>query len=208
MASAEWRLLAVIAAGYIGSLVAYSRLPGPYLTGEHSWLLSRQMIAFLLPTMAALTCVLFRSLWVRDPIRDRKATSDATYDAILFRIILFVIALHVVVLTGMVGALRGQMFAPRLVVILLGFLFVGVGNLLPRTRPNLVIGFRTSRTLANRGFWMHINRVGGYVTVGLGAVIVLSGILFSKSTIPDVVGTAALVGATVIVVSYRRYGRV
>ena len=85
------------------------------------------------------------------------------------------IALHVMVLAGMVGMLRGQMLAPRLVVILLGLLFVGIGNLLPRTRPNLVIGIRTSRTLADRGLWMHTHRVGGYVAVGLGIVIVLAG---------------------------------
>jgi uncharacterized membrane protein len=144
-------------------------------------------------------------LWVRDPIRDREATFEATYNAILFRIILFVIALHVTVLAGVVGLLRAQILAPRLAVILVGLVLVGVGNLLPRTRPNLVIGIRTSRTLSDRGLWMHTHRVSGYVSVGLGIVIALAGAFLSKSTIPAVIGPATVVGAVLIVVSYWRY---
>jgi uncharacterized membrane protein len=112
------------------------------------------------------------------------------------------------VVTSMAGVLSSQTLAPRLVVVLLGLLFVGVGNLLPRTRPNLVFGIRTSRTLADRRLWMLTHRVGGYVAVGLGIVITLSGVFLSKSTMPDVIGTAALLGVTVIAVSYRTYSRV
>jgi uncharacterized membrane protein len=204
----HWRYFTIIAFGYIASTVAYSRLPGPYLMGDRGVRFFTEMIAVLLPTTAAVTYLLLRRLWVRDSIRERGPTFEATYDAILFRIILFVIVLHVAVMAGMVGLLHGQLFAPRLVVILAGLVFVGVGNLLPRTRPNLVIGIRTSRTLADRGLWIRTHRVGGYVTVGLGVVIVLAGVFLSKSTIPDVIGTAGLVGSAFILVSYRRYSRV
>ena len=145
------RYFAVIAFGYIASISAYSQLPGPYLVADPRLLFARPMIAFLMPTMAALTYLLLRSLWVRDPIRDREETFEATYDAILLRIILFVIILHVIVLAGMVGLLHARTFAPRIVVMLLGLLLVAVGNLLPRMRPNIVVGIRTSRSMADRG---------------------------------------------------------
>jgi uncharacterized membrane protein len=202
------RYFAVIAFGYIASISAYSQLPGPYLVADPRLLFARPMIAFLLPTMAALTYLLLRSLWVRDPIRDREETFEATYDAILLRIILFVIILHVIVLAGMVGLLHGRTFAPRIVVMLLGLLLVAVGNLLPRMRPNVVIGIRTSRSMADRGLWMRTHRVAGYVTVALGIVIVAAGLFLSKSAIANLIGTAALISALVIVTSYRRYGRV
>ena len=35
-------------------------------------------------------------------------------------------------------------WGPRLVVVLFGSVFIGIGNLLPRTRPNLALGIRTS----------------------------------------------------------------
>jgi uncharacterized membrane protein len=201
------RCCAVIAFGYIAGIIAYSRLPGPYLVADPRLLFARPMIAFLLPTMAASTCLALGSLWLRDPIRDREETFEATYDAILLRVILFVIILHVTMVAGLVGVLRGT-FAPRMVVMLLGLLFVAVGNLLPRTRPNFVLGIRTSRSLVDRGLWMHTHRVTGYVTVGLGIVIVAAGVFLSKAAIPNVIGTAALISAALVGDSYRRYGRV
>jgi uncharacterized membrane protein len=199
------RCFAVIAFGYIASIGVYSRLPGPYLIGDSRLLFARPMIAFLLPTTAALMYWLLRSLWLRDPFRDREETLETTYDAILLRIILFVIILHLIVLAGMTGILGGRMFAPRMVVMLLGLLLVGVGNLLPRTRPNIVIGFRTSRLMTDRSLWIRTHRVAGHVTVAVGIVIVVAGVLLSKSTIPRVIGTAALIGVGLIVDSYRRY---
>jgi len=202
------RCFAVIAVGYIAGISAYSRLPGPYLVADSQLLFGRPIIGFLLPTTAALTYLLLRSLWVRDPIRDREEAFEATYDAILLRIILFVITLHIIVLAGLVGVLRGSMVAPRIVVMLLGLLLVGVGNLLPRTRPNSVIGIRTSRLMADRDLWIRTHRVAGYVTVALGMVIVAAGVFLSKSSIPNAIGTAALIGAGLIVDSYRKYGRI
>jgi uncharacterized membrane protein len=204
----DHRCFAVIAAGYIAGISAYSRLPGPYLVADPRLLFARPIIAFLLPTTAALIYLLLRSLWVRDPIRDREEVFEATYDAILLRIILFVIILHVIVLAGLVGVLRGSMFAPRIVVMLLGLLLMGVGNLLPRTRPNSVIGIRTSRSMADRDLWIRTHRAAGYVSVALGMVIVAAGVFLSKSAIPTAIGAAALIGAGFIVDSYRRYGRV
>src|SRR6266513_565511 len=42
---------------------------------------------------------------------------------------------------------------PRLAPVLLGAALMAIGNLLPRVRPNVAIGIRTSRTLRDRGAW-------------------------------------------------------
>ena len=88
--------------------------------------------------------------------------------------------------------------------VLTGLTLVGVGDLLPRTRPNIVLGIRTPRTLADRRVWTETHRVGGYVAVELGVVIALSGAFLPGTMMPLVVGPTGLLAGRVLVASYRR----
>lgn len=197
----------VIAAAYVVSIALYSRLPGPYLSVDPQFPFARPMIAFMLPTAAAVTYVLLGSLWIRDRTRGSDPIVDTTYKAIIFQVLLFLTALHTLLLTNLIGVSWIRAWAGRGVLVLLGLLLMGVGNLLPRTRPNLVIGFRTSRTIADRRIWMQTHRIGGYVAVCLGAVVMASAVFVGGRTLPNVLGTAAIVAATALFVSYRRHAR-
>jgi uncharacterized membrane protein len=178
--------------GYLTGIVAYDRLPGS------------QLVAFFLPTAALTICGLLRRIWARDPIRSRDPQTEQTYEAIVTWIALFLAGLQALLLLGLSGALAGGAWLARAVLVLLGLVLVGVGNLLPRTRPNLVIGIRTGRTIRDRRVWMQTHRMTGYVVVSVGVVIAASGLLLSKATIPKVVGTAGLVGAGVVLMAYRK----
>jgi hypothetical protein len=61
--------------------------------------------------------------------------------------------------------------------------------------------------MADRRVWMHTHRTAGYVSVLLGLLIVMSGILVSRQTMPAVVGPASLAAAAIVVVSHIRYAR-
>ena len=63
------RALAVLAMGYLVSLLAYPNLPGPFLEQKVS---ARILVAFTLPTTALVIYTLFRSLWNHDRIRARQ----------------------------------------------------------------------------------------------------------------------------------------
>jgi uncharacterized membrane protein len=201
------RSIAVIMTAYLVSLIAYPNLPGPFLDRA---LFARWLVAFTLPTTALVIDRLFRSLWMHDRIRSGNGAFEATYQTIVFRVLLFVLALHVLVmaeLTDMLNAIGIRMPSGRLVVVLLGLVLVAIGNLLPRTRPNVAVGFRTKRTLTNAQLWAQVHRVGGYATVGLGIVIGAAGLVLTHGTLGGVVGGAALLAATVVFVSYRKYAR-
>ena len=88
--------------------------------------------------------------------------------------------------------------------VLLGTLFIAVGNILPRTRPNLAIGIRTAATLRDRGVWIQTHRVAGYVAVALGLVITVAGLFLTKAAIGLVIGTSGLAAVAVVVMGYRR----
>jgi uncharacterized membrane protein len=177
----------VIAAGFAAGAVAYPRLPGDY----------RGMTAFLLPTMAAITYGIVRSILSRDRDRQRDPIVARTYDAIAFWILLFVVALHAVVLDGLMHA---RALPARLTPVLLGLALMMVGNLLPRTRPNLAFGIRSARALDDRGVWMTLNRRAGYVAVVLGFVIALAGALLPPGMIVlQVVSVAVIAAACALV---------
>ena len=201
----QWtRSIAVVAAGYLVGLAAFPSLPGPFLEQQPS---ARLLVAFTLPTTALVIHALFRSLWRHDRVRSGNGAFESTYHAILLRVVLFVVALHALVmieLTQVAAAAGVRLSSGRFVVVMLGLALVAIGNLLPRTRPNVAVGLRTARTLTNARLWQQVHRSGGYVTVALGLVIAVTGLVLGHEAIGAVVG-AALAALTSVVVSYRRY---
>src|SRR5579864_473087 len=166
---ADARMLATFAALYVVSGVAYARLPVSVVDPA--------LIAFLLPTAALTIYGLMRLLAARDPAYCSHEISSRTYDAIVFRVVLFIGALHGAVLIGLLGrgvVSRWGPVVPRLAPALLGVALMAIGNLLPRTRPNSAIGIRTTRTLRSRDAWLRVNRRAGYVTVALGFAILMA----------------------------------
>lgn len=153
---------------------------------------------------------LFRSLWMHDRVRSGNGAFESTYHAIVLRVLLFVLVLHVLVmieLTGARDAVGLGLSAGRAVVVLLGLALVAIGNLLPRTRPNVAVGVRTTRTLANTQLWQQVHRAGGYATVGLGIVVAVAGLVLTHEMLGAVISAAALFAAMAVFASYRRYSR-
>jgi uncharacterized membrane protein len=156
------------------------------------------MVAFLLPTALAVIESLLRSLYVRHPIDLHTAAGAlVVFDAIIARVAVFVFGVHAVVLAGLGGLFFGQEWAAQIVPLMFGVTLIGVGNLLPRTRPNLAIGIRTERTLLDRACWIRTHRHAGYLVVTCGVVLVLSALAVPKPVGPAMillVGPVALVG--------------
>jgi uncharacterized membrane protein len=186
----------IVAAGYGLGAALYAALPdeAPF---------ARPLAAFLLPTAAAVTYTLLRGLCARHPIGAATAGDTlAAYDAVMLRFVLFLMAVHATMLVGLMGLFRDRPWTGRIVPALLGLAMIGIGNLLPRTRPNLAIGIRSRRTLSDRACWIRVHRSAGYMTVACGAVIVLSAIAGPRPFGPGMillVGPAALLGTWLLV---------
>ena len=201
---ARARSIAVLAAAYIVGLFAYSRLPGPFLADHVS---SRVLVAFGLPTTALVIYTLFRSLWTHDRVRSGNGAFEATYAAIVFRCLLFVAGLHALVMIVLDSADIDRQLAMRAVVVMLGLTFVAIGNLLPRTRPNVAVGLRTKLTIANAQVWTQVHRIGGYVTVFWGIVIAIAAITLSGEVLGATIGSAGIAAALIVCVSYFKHAR-
>jgi putative oxidoreductase len=160
------------------------------------------LIAFALPATAAVIYVTFRPLW-RNPTGPSEIAG--TYRAMTLQAILFVLVLHALALATLADVRGMRTIAPRAVAVLVGLFFVGVGNLLPRTRPNLLIGIRTARTLDDRELWTRIHRTCGYLAVAFGIVVALASAFLSRDGIQAAVSVAAIACAIALPVSYWIY---
>jgi uncharacterized membrane protein len=197
------RPLIVIAAGFLASLVGYPYISSPFLSSAPS---SRVMIALLLPATAAVIYTLFRSL--RTPrTRSREDAEQDGVEAIVLWIVVFLMTLHALVIAVLSGVRWVQPWAGRAVVVLVGLACVVIGNLLPRTRPNVAVGIRTTRTLGDRRLWMVTHRITGYVLVSVGAVTAFAGAFLAGPSIRTFTVTAVVGGAAMIGASYLRLSR-
>ena len=150
----------VICAGYLlGAVVLFwgptEEVPPSWTaSGRGSVWLGAPMAVFLLPTAVAITDLLLRGLRIKHPIGPGSNDVLAIYDAIMLRFSIFAMSVHGAVLLAMLGLLSGREWTARIVPLMLGFTMISIGNLLPRTRPNLAIGIRTQRTLSDRQLWI------------------------------------------------------
>jgi hypothetical protein len=189
MAATRSPQVLILVAGYALGAALYSVLPDAAPFG-------RPLAAFLLPTAALTIDVLLRGLIARHPIEGASSPDAlATYDAVMVRLMLFLFGVHATVLVGLLGLLRDRQWAGRIVPVLLGLTMIGIGNLLPRTRPNLAIGIRTPRTLSNRALWVQTHRIAGYALVVLGLVVVVAGVALPPPVGPGMIQLVAPAGA-------------
>jgi uncharacterized membrane protein len=197
--------IAAIAMAYLVGIAAYSRIPDPFCEFGCSPALARPLIAFALPSAIAVVVVVLGMLWHRDPIRDRDAGTDATYHAVIGTVVLFLLGLHVAVVFALMSQLRPDVVrtVAHAVPVMFGVTLVVIGNLLPRFRPNIVIGIRTSRTLTDRAAWARTNRVAGYATVGTGLMFLFGGLLPSLPVMEFATAAAIIVVTTLAWNSWR-----
>jgi uncharacterized membrane protein len=93
----------------------------------------------------------------------------------------------------------------QLIMLGTGTLFIIIGNFLGKTRKNFFIGIRTPWTLASDEVWIRTHRLGGWVFVACGAVL-LGSSFFTASPwfMLPVVISAALIPVVYSFIAYMR----
>jgi uncharacterized membrane protein len=84
--------------------------------------------------------------------------------------LLIVLFLSLMNIVAIINALGYNIPFTRVTPILLGLLFIGIGNYSTQIRHNYFIGFKTPWALASEYVWTKTHRFGGYVFVGIGLI--------------------------------------
>ena len=128
----------------------------------------------LLPLIASGIYLLMRYLPNLDPGRANYARFGGVYATIRIAVLVLMAAIQGVVLFSV---LRRPVDMPLIVPVLVGSLFVLMGGLMGKIRPNWFVGIRTPWTLTSKIAWVRTHRLGGWLFVAQGLLFILSGLL-------------------------------
>ena len=193
-------LLVIIAV--VATLAVYSRLPEMVPThwsvnGQVDDWSSRLWGAWTIPLVMAAMLLAFRVFPLIDPRRENYPQFAGAYEGILIIVLLFMLALHLSLLSTMLGRPVAVM---RLMPVGIGLLLIGIGGLLPKARANWFIGIRTPWTLSNDRVWDRTHKFGGAVMMATGVLIAASALLVPLWT--HRVMAAAIAVMAVILIGY------
>ncbi len=202
----HWTSFALCALALVTSAVLHPQLPDQVVThwnaaGVADGWSSRTVAAVMLPATMALTWLLMWGLPLISPGGWRVEPFRAAWDKVQLGLLAFLALLHI----GLLGSALGWFVAGfhRLVLVGVGLLLMLVGNYLGKTTRNFFFGIRTPWTLASDEVWRRTHRLGGWLMVGAGAVLVVMAVLWIEpAVLIGVVLTAALVP---VVYSYAVY---
>ncbi|MGI8619404.1 MAG: SdpI family protein [Gemmatimonadaceae bacterium] len=200
----KWIPPLVIAVAFLASAVVYQDLPDRMpthwnMSGEVDGWTSQPWGAFLIPIMLLVGLAIFHLIPSIDPRRGNYAKFKGTYEILIIAIMVFMLGVHLVILAA---ALGNDVSVARVMPLGVGILFMVIGNLLPRTRPNWFIGVRTPWTLSSDRVWERTHRFAGRLFVAAGALILLVGIVAPAMAQPVLIGSTVVVSVAVLVYSY------
>ena len=205
----KWIPLLIVAAAIVASLLVYPSLPERVpthwdLAGRPNGWSSRFWGAWVMPIFIVGAWAIMQILPRIDPRGTNYAKFGGALEGIIVSIMLFMLGMHVIALRAAMGY---SVAMERVLPIGLGILFIAIGNLLPRARPNWFVGIRTPWTLSSDRVWEKTHRFGGHVFVGSGIVMLLSGLFLGHSAHIVTFVVVSLCAAAVLIFSYLEWKR-
>jgi uncharacterized membrane protein len=161
------------------------------LHGNPNGWMPRAFGAFFGPVFLLLLWLLMRGLPRIDPRASNYARFGGAYDTIVAATLLLLLATHFIVLGEALGY---DVPVARLVPALVGALFVVIGNVMPRMRPNWWFGVRTPWTMSNDRVWARTHRLAGFSMTGAGLVMIGAALALPSRLGGPVMLTAAVAG--------------
>lgn len=162
--------LPLILAPILYGLAVYKQLPAQMIThwgmnNEPNGYMSRAVAVFGLPALMAV----LQTIMVLAP---QKSMSSKRFNRVAFAIIPVIsVILYVVTIQVNLGQ---QLNIWRIVVFMLGLMFVALGNYMPTVPANYGYGWNLTTYLSRREGWARVRRVYGYTMVGGGILLLLS----------------------------------
>jgi uncharacterized membrane protein len=151
----------------------------------------------LLPIVALGLYLLLRFLPRIDPGRANYQQFARPYAIIRLATLVLLAALYAVTLLWVEGI---EVDMRRWPLALIGVLFVVLGNVMGKLRPNWFAGVRTPWTLSSKRSWVKTHRLAGWLFVVVGLLFIVGALV--GSTFAAVVPLVAAGVMTVILVAY------
>lgn len=138
---------------------------------------SREAGAFLFPALITGMYFMFLFLPFLDPKKDRYAQFCKAYHIFKTIIIFAMVLIYFVASFNALGyTVAVELWTP----LIIGFLFIVLGNYFGKIKPNWFIGIRTPWTLSSEEVWNKTHRTGGKIFIFGGILMLLTPFIPSK----------------------------
>lgn len=195
----------VVGLSYLIALAALPHLPEIIpihwnMYGEADGFAGRLTGAFGLPVIITLTAIILMVLPRFERMQDALDRAYDIYSIVIFSTVSMLLLLQIVTLLSSAG-----MDLPTAIIIpmLLGFLFIVLGSLMPYIGRNTTIGFRLPWTLRNERVWKETHERGGPVFVIAGVLVVLMSPVAGMWAMPLMLGVIVAASLYITIFSYR-----
>jgi uncharacterized membrane protein len=133
-----------------------------------------------------------------DPGRANYAQFAGAYDTIRFAIL----AVFAAVYSLTVFSVRGNPVDMSAINVLIGGLMIVIGSLMGKVRPNWFVGIRTPWTLSSKLAWNKTHRLGGWLLMVAGLVMIATAVMPAPWKVIVSSGTILAIVAFLFVYSY------
>lgn len=165
---------------------------------------SRFMALYFTPLLTVAVSLLILAIPTIDPLGKNVESFRPTLNLFVLLMALFLAYLHGLTLAWNLGA---RFNFSQLLVPAMGLLFIFLGALLGKTRPNWFIGIRTPWTLSNPVVWEKTHALGGKLFI-LAGLISLFGVLFPHLAVYFLLVPLLTATVLITVYSYVEYQRI
>ena len=162
---------------FLISLSFYSRLPDQVPThwGADNMVngySSRNMAAFGIPSFMFFMAVLVNVIHRIDPKRENISRSKELKQITRWFVVVLAVLVQVIIILSGVGI---SFNVGTVISVPIAFLFVAIGNYLPKCRQNYSMGIKLPWTLADEDNWNRTHRLAGYVWTAGGILMMILG---------------------------------
>ncbi len=179
----EWPLLVIVALPFIYLAYTWPQLPEQVplhwnMKGEidrYGSKLELLMIPFLLPVLTYLIFLVVPNIDPKDKLNKMgKKLGSIKW---LLTTLMSILALFIIY-----SVKNESLTNPNYIVLLVGVLYVILGNYFKTIKPNYFIGIKTPWTLENETVWKATHQLAGKMWLVGGIIVVLSSLLANKQT--------------------------
>jgi uncharacterized membrane protein len=156
----------------------------------------------LLPLVSVALYLLLLVLPLFDPGKANYRTFAGAYNLIRLTITLFLSAIYAV---GVLVSLGYHVDMNTAIGLALGVLFIVLGNVMGKIRPNWFVGVRTPWTLSSKLSWTKTHRLAGWLFIVMGLLAVVWAILQNAWMLGVMITVDIACGISLVVYSYLVY---
>jgi len=127
-----------------------------------------------------------------DPRKKNYEKFSKYYDGFCIFMMLFLMLMEGIIVSE--SFWPGRISVSKIVILLVGILFLFMGNMMPKVKSNFYMGIKTPWTLSDADVWNKTHRLGGILMFVTGAVVIIAGFL-----LPDVITFYVLMSLVIVV---------